>query len=141
MKIKKMILAAVGCFVVSFLIAAIWHLALFKNLYHELGIFSRKEPLVHLGIIDNVLKAFVLAYVYPIGYQGGSSVREGLRFGILMAILVGSSWILGMAATQPAVSISTWLFLETPFVLLQFGLAGMVIGLIYGKNSSSKRVK
>ncbi len=135
MKTKKLLLGALGCFVVSFIIAAIWHLILFKDLYHDLGAFGRQEPIVIFGFIDNVLKSLVMAFVYPLGYKGGSPIKEGLRFGVFMGVLVGSTWVLEIAGTQPVTSISTWLILESTFVLLQFGVAGMAIGLIYGKEA------
>ncbi|MDE2150121.1 MAG: DUF1761 domain-containing protein [Gammaproteobacteria bacterium] len=112
-------------------------MVLAKNLYEQLGVFSRQEPIVALGLIDNVLKSLVLAYLYPIGYKGGSPVKEGFRFGILTGVLVGSSWVLGVGATQPVTSLSTWVAVESAFVLIQFGLAGIVIGLIYGRGQKS----
>ncbi|HEX9193689.1 MAG TPA: hypothetical protein VF871_08040 [Burkholderiales bacterium] len=137
MNTKRMLLAALGCLVVSFVIAGVWHLVLAKNLYEQLGVFSRQEPIIALGFIDNVLKSLVLAHLYPIGYQGGHPVKEGFRFGIFTGVLVGSSWVLGVGATQPVTSLSTWIVIESAFVLIQFGLAGIVIGLIYGKGQKS----
>ena len=133
MKTNKMIFAAIGYIVVTFVIAAGWHLVLFKELYDELGIFTRKEPLIHLGVISMILQGCVLAYVYPLGYQGGRPVMEGLRFGLLMGIFMGSNAVFAEAGKQQVSSLSTWLILESVYYLLQFGLVGITIGLIYGK--------
>jgi hypothetical protein len=134
MNLKKFLLATVGYIVVTFVIAAGWHLALFKDLYEALGIFTRKEPLIHLGVISMILQGLVLAYVYPIGYQGGSPVKEGLKFGLLMGIFMGSNAVFAEAGKQQVSSLSTWLILESVYYLLQFSLVGVVIGSIYGKD-------
>jgi hypothetical protein len=140
MSSKKFTLAAIGYIVVTFVIAAGWHLGLFKGVYDELGIFTRKEPLIHLGIFSMILQGIVFAYVYPIGYQGGSPVKEGLRFGLLMGIFMGSSAVFAEAGKQQVSSLSTWLILESVYYLLQFGLVGVVVGLIYGKEIPTRRV-
>ena len=130
---NKMIFTAIAYIVVTFIIAAGWHLVLFKALYDELGIFTRKEPLIHLGLISMILQGIVLAYVYPLGYRGGSPVLEGLRFGLLMGIFMGSNAVFAEAGKNEVSSLSTWLALESVYYLLQFGLVGIVIGWIYGK--------
>jgi membrane protease YdiL (CAAX protease family) len=138
MKTQKMMLAAIAYIVVTFIIAAGWHLVLFKGLYDELGIFTRKEPLIHLGVISMILQGIVLAYVYPLGYQGGNPVKEGLRFGLLMGIFMGSNAVFAEAGKNVVSSLSTWLTLESVYYLLQFGLVGIVIGWIYGKDIASR---
>lgn len=50
MRTKRYILAVIGYIIVTFVIAAGWHLVLFKGLYDELGIFTRKEPIIPLGL-------------------------------------------------------------------------------------------
>lgn len=138
MNAKKTMLAAIGYIVVTFIIAAGWHLGLFKGVYDELEIFTRKEPLIHLGIISMILQGVVLAYIYPIGYQGGSPIKEGLRFGLLMGIFMGSNAVFAEAGKQQVSSLSTWLILESIYYLLQFSIVGIVIGWIYGKQVPSK---
>ena len=133
MNTKKFLLAAIGYIVVTFVIAAGWHLALFKDLYDQLGIFTRKEPLIHLGLISMVLQALVLAYLYPIFRKGLSPATEGLKFGILMGIFMGSNAVFAEAGKQEVTSLSTWLLLESIYYLFQFAIVGMVVGLIYGK--------
>lgn len=139
MNAKKLLLAAIGYIAVTFVVAAGWHLGLFKGVYDELGIFTRKEPLIQLGIISMILQGSVLAYVYPIGYQGGSPVKEGLRFGLLMGILMGSNAVFAEAGKQQVSSLSTWLILESVYYLFQFSLSGVLVGLIYGKGISPRR--
>jgi len=60
MSLKTYLLAAVACVIVTFVIAASWHLVFFKELYDERAIFTRKEPLIPLGIVSIVMQALVL---------------------------------------------------------------------------------
>lgn len=139
MDFKKLVLAGIGAFLALFITGAVWHLALFKGVFDELGIFARKEPLVYMGFLGLLSRAFLMAYLYPLGYQGGNPAKEGVRFGLLIGLLVGSVWVLETPAVQPVSSLLTWLFLEGSFVLIQSAVAGFLIGVIYGNLSPLTR--
>ncbi|TAJ75362.1 DUF1761 domain-containing protein [bacterium] len=136
MKHKKFISVWIGYLIITFIVAAGWHLVLFKGLYDELGIFTRKEPIILLGILSMILQGAVLAYLYPLFYRGGNPVKEGIAFGILMGIFMGSNAVLAEAAHHHVSSLSTWLVLESVYYLLAFSLVGLAIGLIFGRNTS-----
>jgi hypothetical protein len=104
---KKFWLATLGYIVVTFIIAAIWHLVLFKEVYDQLGIFTRKEPIIPLGLASMILHGLVLSYIYPLLQRDGKPVVEGLKFGILMGIFLGSSAVLAEAGKQMVSSLST----------------------------------
>lgn len=133
MNLRKFLTAALGYIVVTFVFAAGWHLILFKELYDQLGIFTRKEPLIYLGFISMILQGFVLAFVYPYFGKHESPVRDGLRFGVLMGVFLGSSAVFAEAGKQEVSSLSTWILLESIYYLLQFSVVGMVIGSVYGR--------
>jgi len=134
--VRKYFLAAIGYVIVTLVIAAGWHLALFKDLYDQLGIFTRKEPLIHLGLISMVIQGLVLAYLYPIFRKDGTAITEGLRFGILMGLFMGSNAVFAEAGKQEVASLSTWLVLEGVYYVFQFAIVGMVIGLIFGRRQA-----
>jgi len=130
---KRFVLAAVAYVVVTFAVAASWHLFFFKDLYDQLAIFTRKEPLIPLGVVSIVTQALILAYLYPALYKGGSPAKEGLKFGLLIGALMASVAVFAEAGKQNVSSLTTWLVLETVYYLLQFGVLGVIIGLIYGR--------
>jgi len=134
MNAKKFVLAIVAYIVVTFAVAASWHLVFFKDLYDQLAIFTRKEPLIPLGIVSIVTQALILAYLYPVIYKGGSPSREGLKFGLLIGALMASVAVFAEAGKQNVSSLTTWLVFETVYYLLQFGVLGVIIGLIYGRS-------
>ncbi len=133
MSLKSYLLAAIAYVIVTFLIAASWHLVFFKELYDEFAIFTRKEPLIPLGIASILMQALVLAYLYPALYKGGRPAKEGLKFGLLIGVLMASIAVFAEAGKQNVSSLSTWLVFESAYYLIQFGLIGVIIGLIYGR--------
>jgi len=135
MNTKKFLFAAVGYIIVTFIIAAGWHLVLFKSVYAELGIFTRKEPLIPLGLISMVIQGVVLAYLYPFFKKDGTPMKDGLKFGLLMGIFMGSNAVFAEAGKNEVTSLSTWLLLESIYYIVQFAITGTVIGLIFGKTS------
>src|SRR5882672_321939 len=137
MNTRKFILAAIAYIIVTFAIAASWHLVFFKDLYDQLAIFTRKEPLIPLGVVSIVTQALILAYLYPALYKGGSPSKEGLKFGLLIGALMASVAVFAEAGKQNVSSLATWLVLETVYYLLQFGALGVIIGLIYGRSVRS----
>ena len=138
MDAKKFVLAVIAYIIITFAIAASWHLVFFKDLYDQLAIFTRKEPLIPLGIVSIGMQALVLAYLYPVFYKGGNPAGEGLKFGLLIGVLMASIAVFAEAGKQNVSSLSTWLTFESAYYLLQFGLVGVVVGVIYGKGALRK---
>jgi hypothetical protein len=136
MDLRRFFLAAAAYVVVTFALAASWHLVFFKDLYDQLGIFSRREPLIPLGVISIVMQALVLSYLYPVFSSSGSPLVRGLKFGLLMGVLMASIAVFAEAGKQNVSSLATWLVFESTYYLLQFGLAGMIIAAIYGRRVS-----
>lgn len=126
-------LAAASYLVLTFIIAAGWHLALFKRIYATLGMFTRPQPIVALGVLSMVLQAAVVAYLYPIFYRGGAPLATGATFGLLLGVFMGSNAVLAEAGKNQVTSLRTWIGLEGAYYLLQFAVVGAVIGLIYGE--------
>src|SRR5574337_876978 len=133
MSSRKLLLAAIGYIVATFVIAAGWHLVLFKHLYDELGMYTRKDPIIPLGVASMILQSGVMAYLFPLYSTRERPVLDGLTFGLLMGVFMGSYGVLAEGAKQQVSSLSTWIVLEGVYFLLQFSIVGMVIGWIYGR--------
>ena len=122
---------AVAYLLVTFPLAFVWHLVVFKAVYDELGIFNRAEPIVALGFVVILIQGLLLSYAFPVFYRGGSAVKAGLRFGLLTGAFLWSSQVVAAAAKHEVSSISTWLAIETAYVALQFTLVGLALGWVY----------
>ena len=131
---SKFPLAWAAYVVVTFVLGFVWHLALFKKTYQKLGIFSRiDDPIIPLGLIAMLIQGAILAYIYPLSPMGGSLLGEGMKFGLVFGAFIASSAVFAEAAKQKVTSLPTWLALESAYYVIQFGLAGIAIALVYGK--------
>ncbi|HXF94963.1 MAG TPA: hypothetical protein VNI61_02555 [Gemmatimonadales bacterium] len=128
----KFWLAAASYFVLTFIIAAGWHLGLFKTVYARLGVFTRPRPIIALGVLSMILQAVVVAYLYPFYYRGGPPIAAGATFGLLLGVFMGSNAVLAEAGKNQVGSLGIWIALEGAYYLLQFLIVGAVIGLVYG---------
>lgn len=117
---------------ITFALGFVWHLVIFKNLYHRLAIYTRlDDPIIPLGLLSMLIQGAVLAYLYPqvVGVQ--SSVIDGITYSLLMGLFLASSAVLAEAAKQRVTSLRIWLVVESLYYLIQFLLAGLAISSIY----------
>ena len=69
------------------------------------------------------------AAIYAHGYEGGSGLQEGVRFGILIALVAtGYAAIVGYSITNIGRKLA---LLMTAATFAEWVVAGVVIGLIY----------
>ncbi len=129
---KKLILSCIAGFIVMFLLAGLWHMALMSDLYTTPS--SREEPLMGFIALGLFILALLMAYLYPKGYSGGSPVTEGLKFGIL----VGLMWVLPLGLILYAVQEGYTLnmvIVDAIWHMVEEGVGGIVIGLVYGRQA------
>lgn len=120
---------------VTFVMGFVWHLVLFKDLYRELAIFSRiDDPIVPLGFAAMLIQGAILAYLFPLLPHDRGPIGAGLGFGLLVGVFMATSAVLAEAAKQRVASLPTWLLVESAYYLIQFGLSGIGIGLVYGSS-------
>ncbi len=92
---KKIISATLVYSFISLILGATWHFFLFKDLYHELGIYNREPPIIPLGFASMIIQGIILAYFYPLFYKGGSPIKQGVKFGLIMGFFLFSVSTLG----------------------------------------------
>ena len=75
--------------------------------------------------------SLVFAYAYAKGYEGGPGLQEGLRFGVLIGLLMVAFGIGWSYVTFPVpLEFLTWMSVA---MVIQFAALGMVAGLVYKK--------
>jgi hypothetical protein len=83
-------------------------------------------PYLFLGTLIAIA---VATYMYTKGYEGGSGLAEGARFGLAIGILVGGyGSIIGYATMNVGRRFTGAMFLAG---LIEWMIAGIVIGLVY----------
>jgi hypothetical protein len=92
-------------------------------------------PLMFVGIL---FAMFVAAYLYAKGYEGGSGMQEGMRFGVLVGLLmVGYVAGVDYAIMRIGKRMALYFGLAN---LVEWIVIGTVIGLVYKPVASASGV-
>ena len=75
----------------------------------------------------------MLSFLYPFFNIQGSNIQKGLKFSLLIGVFFWSSHVLAFVAKQIVDHSVNFILLESFYLLLQFGIYGVLIGLIHGK--------
>ncbi len=133
MNFPRVALAAVASWVLYLGIGFLVHGVLLKDTYLQYVSVMRPEAqanaILPIAFGCALVGFFAFAYAYAKGYEGGSGVQEGLRFGVLVGIMLcafGSVWDYMMWPVSAGL-LAAWLI---DFVV-EFAVYGMVVGLIY----------
>ena len=136
MNTKKFILASLAGGIVTFLLGGLWHAIILADFYEtHSAALARPEPNMIMVALGSLVIAVLMAYTYPIGYKGGSAVKEGFRFGAL----VGLIWVLPVSLifsgvwNYPLVAV----IVDSAWHIVEQGVVGIVIALIYGTAAAS----
>ena len=135
MNFKSVGLAAFAAWVVYMVLGFLIHGVLLDDMWQELiraGVArstTTANALLPMGMGLALPGALAFTYAYAKGYEGGSGFQEGLRFGVLvglMLVIFGITWnyiVFPLPTTYlTSVAIAT---------VIEFATLGMVVGLIY----------
>lgn len=138
MEPKKMIGAWLGGFVAMFLFGYIWHEMIISG-YNAMQYADVMRPMedfsiVHI-VIGYLILAFMMSYIYPLGYKGGPFIKEGLRFGVILGLLytLPRAFILAGVYKMPLDAN----ILDAVFHIIEMSVGGIVMAKIYGGGSAS----
>jgi hypothetical protein len=100
--------------------------ARYPGVYRPMESQGTYMPFLFGGIL---IAMFSAAYIYAKGYEGGSGVQEGMRFGVCIGFLVlGYTSLVNYAILNLGRRIAASLALAG---LVEWVIAGIVIGVIY----------
>ena len=71
--------------------------------------------------------SLLMTYMYPKGYQGGYPLFEGLRFGVMVGLLISIPF--NTLSYYPSIWTA---LLDIPWRMMEQGLMGIAIALVYG---------
>lgn len=131
---KKMLMAWIGGLVAMMALAVPFHTMLMKDIFMPP---TPVPPQMHFVMLAYALVAFIMSYMYPIGYKGGSPVVEGIRFGVVMGVMFSLPREMVIYGTlHPAGLGLRYMAIETVWHAIEQGVGGAVIGLIYGRSQA-----
>lgn len=131
MQPRKIILGTLGYLAITFPLAFVWHLVLFKPTYERLGYFSREEPIIAFGVLSILMQGIILAFIYPHLCRGKSVFAGAVTIAAVMGGFYWTGHVLAEAAKHPLEPLSTWFALETVYLAIHFSLGGLLLSLVY----------
>ena len=137
MNIKKMLYAWVAGAAGMLILGFLWHTVIMGDFYDtHLAAVARDEPMMPFVILGYLVLALLMAYMFPLGYKGGSAVTEGLRFGILIGLL----WILPLQLVLHALLNTglTGALVDAGWHVVEQGVGGIIIAMVYGEGAVSE---
>lgn len=127
----KIVVGTLAYLGITFPLAFVWHLVLFKPTYERLGYFSRDEPIIAFGFLAILLQGAILSFIYPRQCRG-KTILAGA--GTLALVMGGYHWtthVLAEAAKHPIEPLTTWFGLETTYLAIQFCAGGLALALVW----------
>lgn len=108
----------------------VWHLVIFHKLYDSLGIYNRAEPIIPLGFFSMIIQGVIIGWLYPFYAKDKSTFFKAMKFSWVLGLFLFSVSTVANAAKINVTSMSDWLLIQAPFHILQFSVAGLLIGLV-----------
>lgn len=133
MNMGRVAAAAVVAWVVSIGVGYLVNEVLFSSLYAANAAAFRPDPQMManlpVGFIGMLLGFFAFAYAYAKGYEGGSGPMEGVRFGLLVGVMLDGFGLIWYWVTIPIdVRLAAAMMIDT---LVEFSLYGAIVGFVY----------
>ena len=133
MKLKPTLLGTLGYTLTTFPLAVVWHVVLFEEKYNSFGYFEG-EPNFVLGLLTIVIQGFILSLLYPRVKFSGNGMTRGLKYSLLIGLFFWTSHVLAFMAKQTIDNASLFVAMESFYLFIQFGIFGVLIGIIYRKD-------
>lgn len=134
-KLGRFTLAALAAMAFLLVVNVVLHPIVFPEGTLGLYRYERANPLALYHVLSMLATSILLAFIFPIGYRGRIPWAEGMRFGMLMGVLVKLPWSLDVyAASDFQFSL---LLTAVLWTVITYGIAGGLVGAAYGKSLKS----
>lgn len=127
---KKLILAVLAYVLPSFPLGYLWHLKIFATNYRELEVY-REQVIIPFGFGSMLIQGVIWALLYRRLFTGQSVLRGAWQFASLAAPLAWSFMALAAAAKHQMTSPTSYLGIETCFILLHYAIVSPLIARVY----------
>ena len=129
----KITLGALAYFISSFVIQGLLGFAFAGEYFMSISIL-RIPPTIYLALPQTIVAGIAFAILYPSTNFKGTHVLRGLKFGLLIGLIMVPFIALDLPARFVIPSVGTWIFVQGILGILHYASAGILTGLIYGRN-------
>jgi len=133
---KKLTLSTLAATVLIFLLGFLWYGMLMADFYASNGGGATnvaKDPLDMWALVLGILiVSFAMAYMFPKWSRGVNNAKQGFIFGALIGLITGFGTAFIMYGTSNFMNM-TGTIVDGIYQIVEKGLAGIVIAMIYGK--------
>jgi len=141
MNFARIAAAAVVAWIVSIPVGFLVNNVLLTDVYAPNAAAMRPEAdmmgNLPLGFVFLLIGFFAFAYGYAKGYEGGNGVVEGVRFGVLVALVVIGFAMIWMYVMFPiSGTMVTAMIIDT---IVELAIYGAIVGAIYKPAAGSAR--
>lgn len=133
---QKAILTVLAFIIVSFGVQGLSHFVI--NVDHFATItFMRTDPVLPMGFAAMIIEALIFSFVMSRLWPDGATIRHGFAVSACFGLFLASYIVLAEPAKYAAPSIRAWVMVEGIASLIQFGVFGVLLGLIYRNEDAS----
>lgn len=137
MSAKKFWISGLVVTVVYFLAGWLFYGLLLSSMFMQQGTPGmRPEPSIPLIFLSCLAYGVLMAFMYPHGYQGGDTTKEGMRFGILFALIVNLPAGIGMLAFTEYYTLKEFV-IGTIWEMIIGAVLGIITAKVYGSSAKA----
>jgi hypothetical protein len=126
----KILLGTLAYIVVTFPLAVLWHMKIFRTKYMQWKYFGDDvKPM--LGLASMIVQGVVLSYGYSLLAVDHASLGAGVSYAFVMGLFLWSAHVLAAMGKSSAIRNLEFLTMETIYLAMQFGVYGMLISRIH----------
>ncbi len=138
MNLSRVALAGFVAWVAFCAIGFLAHAVVLNDLYAAHAAIMRPEADANARLIPafalSLLGMLAFAYAYAKGYEGGKGIQEGLRYGVLVGVMLIAFVVIWDYMTYPLSR--TLLFALVVDDIIEFAIYGMIVGTVYKPRAS-----
>ena len=135
MNYKKIGFGALAFFISSFVIQGVLGFVFAGEYFSTISIL-RNPPTLSLALPQTIVSGIAFALLYPTTNFAGSPVVSGLKFGLLIGFIMVPFIALDLPARFMIPAVGTWISIQGILGMLHYAIAGILIGLIYGRGTN-----
>lgn len=138
MDYKKITLGTLAYFMSSFVIQGLFGFVFAGDYFLSIPIL-RIPPTIYLALPQTIVAGIAFSILYPFTSFNGTPILRGTKFGLLIGLIMVPFIALDLPARFIIPSVGTWILIQGMLGILHFAIAGILIGLIYGRSTKEDK--